>query len=283
MHRSRSIAITNLRAGVLVVALLGSAAGAAHLPAARPVPGGIAVLDLGPAGDRRPVVMADAHPALVVDEGGHWFAIVGIPLSAAPGHASVIVRTEDGSRGVGYDIASHEYPTQALKVAPRHVDLSPHDLARFSREKPALERALGTYSDVPPNGVGLQPPVPGTRSSSFGSRRVFNGQGRNPHTGMDIAAPTGEPVLAAATGRVVGVGDFFFNGQTVIIDHGSGWLTLYCHLNRIDVHEGQPVTLATRIGLVGSTGRATGPHLHFGVMLNRAWVDPELFLPPSGR
>jgi len=204
-------------------------------------------------------------------------------LSAAPGHASVIVRTEDGSRGVGYDIASHEYPTQALKVAPRHVDLSPHDLARFSREKPALERALGTYSDVPPNGVGLQPPVPGTRSSSFGSRRVFNGQGRNPHTGMDIAAPTGEPVLAAATGRVVGVGDFFFNGQTVIIDHGSGWLTLYCHLNRIDVHEGQPVTLATRIGLVGSTGRATGPHLHFGVMLNRAWVDPELFLPPSGR
>ncbi len=278
-----SILGATLRAAVLAVALLAGAAAAAHLPTARPVPGGIVVLDLGPAGERRPVVMADGHAALVVAEAGHWIAILGIPLSASPGHASVIVRTEDGSRGVGYDIVDHAYPTQALQVAPKHVDLSPRDLARFNREKPMLERALATFSDVPPGEVTLRPPVPGPRSSSFGSRRVFNGQGRNPHTGMDIAAATGEPVLAAATGRVVGIGDFFFNGQTVILDHGSGWLTLYCHLSRIDVHEGQPVTPATRLGLVGSTGRATGPHLHFGVMLNRAWVDPELFLPAPDR
>ena len=268
---------------VLVACLLSGATFAGHLPAARPVPGGIAVLDLGPAGDRRPVVLADGHPALVVVDEGHWNTIIGIPLAASPGRASVIVRTEDGSRALGYDIADHAYPTQALQVAPKHVDLSARDLARFNREKPLLEHALSTYSDVPPNVVALQPPVPGIRSSSFGSRRVFNGQGRNPHTGMDIAAATGEPVLAAATGQVVGVGDFFFNGQTVIVDHGSGWLTLYCHLSRIDVKDGQLVTPATRLGLVGSTGRATGPHLHFGVMLNRAWVDPDLFLPPHAR
>jgi hypothetical protein len=272
-----------MRAALLAGALATSIAAHARLPTSRPVPGGIVVLDLGPVGDRRPVVTADGHGSLVVSEGGRWTAVVGIPLAASPGHASVIVRTGDGSHGVGYDIAEHPYPTQALKVAPKHVDLSPRDLARFNREKPVLERALATYSEAFPGDVTLHPPVPGLRSSSFGSRRVFNGQGRNPHTGMDIAAATGEPVLAAAGGRIVAIGDFFFNGQTVIVDHGSGWLTLYCHLSRIDVREGQPVTPATQLGLVGATGRATGPHLHFGVMLNRAWVDPELFLAPPER
>ncbi|WP_395054689.1 peptidoglycan DD-metalloendopeptidase family protein [Polaromonas sp.] len=247
-------------------------------PQALQVPGGVARLSLGSSATR-PVAHQGELPLLVVGDAIEWTAIVGIPLSAAPGEASISVRTaEDGLRPLTYAITPKRYSEQHLKVSPRTVDLSPEDLARHERERKHQEVVMATFSQPLPGSLRMRVPVPGRRSSSFGLRRVFNGQARNPHSGMDIAAGTGTPVVAPLPGRVIDVGDYFFNGGTVWLDHGGGLLSMVCHLSAMDVQTGDVLATGARLGAVGATGRVTGPHLHWGVMLNRTMVDPALFL-----
>ena len=251
-------------------------------PRALAVPGGVARLSLGPAA-ARPQAFAGDVPLLVVGDAREWTAVVGIALAAEPGTAHIKVRLPDGSsRPVGYRIAAKRYAEQQLKVSPRTVDLSPEDQARFERERAHQQAVMATFTEPDPAvhaSLRMQVPTPGRRSSSFGLRRVFNGQERNPHSGMDIAAPTGTPVVAPLPGRVIDTGDYFFNGNTVWLDHGGGLLTMVCHLSQITVQVGDVLRTGEPLGAVGATGRATGPHLHWGVMLNRAMVDPALFLP----
>jgi murein DD-endopeptidase MepM/ murein hydrolase activator NlpD len=250
-------------------------------PRASQVPGGIARLSLGPAA-ARPVALTDGDvPLLVLGDAIEWTALVGIPLAAAPGEAHIRIVAGQGAtaRELRYTIAPKAYREQRLKVAPRTVDLSAEDTARYERERTHLQTVTATFSHPePPGELRMRVPVPGRRSSSFGLRRVFNGQARNPHSGMDIAAATGAPVGAPLPGRVIDTGDYFFNGHTVWLDHGGGLLTMCCHLSAIDVKPGDRVKPGERIGAVGATGRATGPHLHWSVMLNRAMVDPALFI-----
>ncbi len=248
------------------------------LPSERAAPGGVLIVDLAPAAAPRPDARLGDVPVLVVAHAGRWLAVVGVALSQAPGALALQV---DG-RTAWLHVRAWRYREQRLKVPPSQVDLSAGDLARVQGEQALIRAAVAGAEPTPPPGLRLRPPLAGERSSSFGLRRTFNGQSRDPHSGMDIAAPAGTPVHAAAAGTVRATGSYFFNGNTVIVDHGGGLTTMYCHLSRIDVHEGEALAAGAVLGLSGATGRVTGPHLHFGVALNRAFVDPALFLPAAG-
>ena len=260
----------------------GKAAPSNVWPRALAVPGGVVRLSLGPAA-QPPAAFADAAqqiPLLVLGDMIEWTAVVGIPLSAPLGAAHITARAtaDSPARQVAYTVLDKRYREQRLSVAPRTVDLSPENQARYERERDHQARVMATFSTPLPERLAMQVPTPGRRSSSFGLRRVFNGQARNPHSGMDIAAATGTPVNAPLPGKVIDTGDYFFNGQTVWLDHGGGLLSMVCHLSAIHAQVGDVVQTGQRIGAVGATGRATGPHLHWGVMLNRSMVDPALFL-----
>ena len=245
------------------------------------VPGGVALVSVGDAKDPAPTVTFGGKRVLTLAQDGQWIAVLGLPLSTKPGAVSIDVQALGGTRAPKIvQVQDKQYVEQRLKVAPGQVDLAPQDLERVEVEQKRIRESLDSFSPVLPATLQLKAPVPGPRSSSFGLRRVFNGQPRAPHSGMDIAAPLGTPILAPADGKVLDSGEFFFNGGTVFIDHGSGFVTMYCHLSQADVKPGDVVKTGQVIGKVGATGRVTGPHLHFGVTLNGALVDPALFLPP---
>jgi len=249
-------------------------------PRAASVPGGVALVKLGPGAEPPRARFMDER-VLIMRDAAQWLALIGIPLDAKPGSAFSLVVERPGRdlETLAVDIRPKRYATQRLTVKPGQVELSAEDLARAGQEHAHLGAVIRTFSEAAPATLRLLPPVEGRRSSSFGLRRIFNGQPRSPHGGMDIAAAAGMPVTAAGIGTVIDAGEYFFSGQTIILDHGQGLLTLYAHLSAVDARVSDRVAAGVPIGRVGATGRVTGPHLHFTVYLNTAAVDPALFLP----
>lgn len=238
-------------------------------------PGGIAIIEVSGTGTSAPDVMMGGKPLLVMRNGDNWSAVVGIPLDTKPGELVVSVDGND----VVVNIAEHAYREQRLTVENKSfVDQTEEQLDRIWGERKIIDAVLTSFTESPIDGISLAAPIPGAQSSSFGYRRFFNEQPRSPHKGMDISAASGEPIAAPRAGIIAATGDYFFNGNTVLIDHGQGFVTMYCHMSEIAVNEGQQVTTGEIIGAVGATGRVTGPHLHFGTYLNGTAVDPAIFL-----
>ncbi len=247
-----------------------------------PRPGGVAIVDIAPVtstDDQAPIVLFAGKRTLVFQSDGRWYSAVGLPLSLDPGTAKLTVKTDGGKdRVLAIEVKEHSYREQHLTVKKSYVDLSQEQLDRVTADRTIIDGALHNYRDLPMTGVSLVPPAEGPKSSSFGLRRFFNDQPRSPHSGMDIAAPLDAPIVAAGDGIIKATGDYYFNGNTIFIDHGQGFVTMYCHLSKIGVEDGQSVNAGEPIGNVGATGRVTGAHLHFGTYLNGNAVDPAIFI-----
>ncbi len=245
----------------------------------QPVPGGIAIIQLAANSPQAPEVYYDNQRLFVQRKSdGYWIAIAGIPLTAKTGQH---VAWDAGNRArYLFEVQPKQYQEQHIKLDnKRQVNPNKTDLQRIRRETQVIKQALvhRWHQRFHPQ-LPLLQPVQGVVSGAFGKRRFFNKQPRKPHSGMDIAADRGTPISVAADGVVLQTGEYFFNGKTVFVDHGQGLITMYCHLDSINVQPGSLLRRGQTLGNVGSTGRATGPHLHFGARLNGTWIDPARLL-----
>lgn len=268
-----------LAAGMCLLPLGAGARGYIERMLHHPVPGGVAVVGLGIA-EAPPKAYFKGNDVMVLREGaGHWIAVVGLDLKTLKGAQRLVVEDGRGRREIPFQVGAKAYASQHIKLKNQsHVTPDPEQTRRFEREHKEQMAAYANFRNTGPSNVILDKPVDGRLSSPFGLRRFFNGEERNAHSGLDFAVPAGTPVRAPADGVVTIVADYFFNGKTVFLDHGQGFITMYCHLSEFQVTRGQAIKRGQIIGNVGATGRATGPHLHWNVSLNNARVDPAIFI-----
>ena len=252
----------------------------ASLPQASNVPGGLAVVPLASvANTSKPQAWLGKQSVLVTSDQGVWYAVVGLSLKIALGSHELRVSTDDATMTHHFTVDEKDYPEQRITLKDKgKVDLSPKNLKRVGKEYKVIVGHKKFWRETTETDLDFILPAEGEMSSRFGLRRFFNDKPRNPHSGLDLAIATGTPVKASSSGTVLAADNYFFNGKTVFIDHGNGLVTMYCHLDKYEVKAGQQVAKGDLIGLSGMTGRATGPHLHWSVMLNGVMVDPELFI-----
>ena len=211
--------------------------------------------------------------------GNRWIGWIGVDLKQKPGSHEIVWRS--GKRAVArerLEVAEGRFRISHIKVQKKMAQFDKETLARINREVKALKAAYLVPVEADPDIALHGRPVEGVKSTPFGAQRYVNGEPRSPHSGIDIAAPEGTPVIAPLAGRVLFVAEMYLNGNTVVLGHGNGLVSVYCHMQSIAVHKGDWVETRQPVGKVGSTGRSTGPHLHWGVRFNNARVDPESLL-----
>ena len=254
-----------------------SFANANELPDESNVPGGVVIIPIN-SKDRPKAFFYDKR-VLVIGESQNWKAIIGIPLKIELGEHKLKVVSNGVEANYLFEVVGKAYEAQYLTIKnKRQVNPNKEDMLRITRERKLISKAKINWREIDNVPLRFIKPAKGPFSSSFGLRRFFNNQPRNPHSGLDIAAETGTPIVAPAAGIVTNAGDYFFNGKTVFLDHGQGLITMYCHMENISVEEGDIVDVNDLLGTIGSTGRVTGAHLHWSVILNNTTVEPLLFL-----
>ncbi len=258
------------------------------LPIEQRTPGGVALIDISDNYQPGSQVFFNNKRVKVIQRSTGPVAMVGIPLNTSTGATVLTVKpaisSDDQSIStVDFSLQPANYPTEQLTIADNNkVSPDSSSLKRIKLERVVINQALQSWQADEIDHRQMVMPVIGRLSSEFGHRRIINGQPRKPHSGIDIAAPTGTDVVAPAGGVISAVGHYFFNGATLFIDHGEGVISMFCHLNETLVKPGDSIQQGELVARVGSSGRVTGPHLHWSLSLNDARINPLLFTSEKG-
>jgi len=249
------------------------------LPKHDPVPGGIALIAVPAQSPELKVFYKKKRVAIILNN-KQYYAMVGLSLSSKTGKQSIQLVWSDGRKQTQtFNIKAKAYKEQHLTIKnKRKVNPYKKDMDRIIKEKSKKNKARTHWSEQNVE-YDFIIPVNGRISSIFGLKRFFNKQARRPHSGLDIATAEGTPIKAIEAGTVIESGNFFFSGNMVYIDHGQGIISLYAHMNSIDIKTGDRISKGQIIGTVGETGRVTGPHLHLAIIANQTLIDPILVLP----
>lgn len=261
------------------ILVFSSTSHAQSLPENHSVNGGVAIIPLE--SKEKPDAYFNGKAITVIDSPNpkQWLMVVGIPLDNKRDIQNILLKNLKNAK-LPFHVSEKFYPIQSLTISnQRKVDPYAKDKAIIDKQSKQLETLFSSYSNNNPFKEKFIAPTKGPISSLFGLRRLYNKKPRAPHSGLDIAAATGTPVKAASSGTVVEAADYFFTGNTVIVDHGRGVFSLYAHLNEFKVKKGDKIKQGQLVGKVGQTGRVTGPHLHWSMVMNSTLVDPLLFVP----
>ncbi|HIM58915.1 MAG TPA: M23 family metallopeptidase [Gammaproteobacteria bacterium] len=245
-----------------------------------PIPGGIAVIDFK-TNSTNPTAFYNTTQLYVQRiKDQHWQVLVGIPLMEKSGKKTIKVQ-DATTRSFDFEVIEHSYTEQHITLKgkkKKYVNPNLAHMDRIKKERPILSSARKVFSNnTLSTGLFIRP-INGVTTSPFGLKRFYNNQPRRPHTGLDYAGDIGAPITAPADGKVILSGEYFFNGNAVFLDHGQGLISVYIHMDKRLAKQGQQIKQGEIIGTIGQTGRATGPHLHWGIYLNQTVVNPNLLM-----